>query len=90
MNAEKELKNDLISLITKMDDLQFLQQLKKLLVGKAIETDYDWADELSEEQLIQIKLGQEQVANGQFVSSEELHLGVAELLKRKRAEKKWK
>jgi len=82
-----ELKYDLIRLIIQLDDYGVLQSLKKMIVGKTKESDYDWAEELSDEQLELIKLGEEQLKNGEFLSGEEVHLGAKELLERKRKQK---
>lgn len=47
----------------------------------------DWANELNESQIEMIKLGEEQIECGQYVSSEELHQETKALLDKKRREK---
>jgi hypothetical protein len=54
-----------------MEDVNFLQQLKKMLLGKASD-DSDWANDLTENQLQQIKLGELQIEAGQYVTSQQL------------------
>jgi hypothetical protein len=83
-NMEIRVRDNISQLLHRME-LDKLKQALAYLTGLA-QSDYDWADELSEEQLKIIELGTEQIKNGETFSSEEVHAGVKELLERKRKE----
>jgi hypothetical protein len=87
MSKNTELKNDIIRLILELDDLSFLQQLKKMVLVKSNEYS-DWANELNESQIEMIKLGEEQIRSGQFVRSEDLHQESKAFFEKKRKEHK--
>jgi hypothetical protein len=87
MNNSAELKNDLIRLIIELDDVGFLQHLKKVVVGKTKE-EYDWADDLTESQLQQIKLGELQIQAGQYVTSQQMREETKAFFEQKRKEQK--
>jgi len=87
MNKNAELKNDIIRLILELDDLNLLQELKKMVQGKT-NAYSDWANELSESQIQMIKSGEENIKYGLYVSSEELHMETKAFLDKKRKEKK--
>ncbi len=87
MSKNTELKNDIIRLVLELDDVNFLKQIKKIVLGKS-QKNSDWANELNESQIEMIKLGEEQIECGQYVSSEELHEETKAFLDKKRKEKK--
>ena len=74
-----ELKYDLMRLIMELEDISLLQQIKKMIAGKAKE-DYDWADDLTQEQIKQIEVGKWQIATGQTVTHEEVEAEIDALL----------
>jgi hypothetical protein len=76
---ELELKHDLLRLIMDLEDVKLLQQIKKMISGKAKE-EYDWADDLSEAQLKQIEIGKWQIQTGQTYSHEQVEAEIDALL----------
>lgn len=72
---------DNISRILHRLPLEKLKQTLAFLNGLA-QSDYDWADELTEEQLQLIEIGKQQIQNEQYLSSEEVHAGVKALIER--------
>jgi hypothetical protein len=86
MNKNAELKNDIIRLILELDDVNFLQKIKKIVIGRSV--DYsDWANELNESQIQLIKLGEKQLENGLYATSAEVHKESKAFLEKKRREK---
>ena len=58
-----------------------------MVLGKTKE-ELDWADELTDSQIQQIKLGELQIQAGQYISSDELHNETKAFFERKRKEQK--
>jgi hypothetical protein len=86
MNKNAELKNDIIRLILELDDVNFLQKIKKIVIGRSV--DYsDWANELNESQIQLIKLGEKQLENRLYATSAEVHKESKAFLEKKRREK---
>ncbi len=74
-----ELKHDLLRLILNLDDVKLLKQIKQMISGKT-KGEYDWADDLSEDQLKQIEVGKWQIKNGHFFSHDEVESEIDALL----------
>lgn len=81
-NTTIELKYNLMQLIMQMEDPSFLKEVKSFIIGQ-VDSDYDWADELTEDQIQSILIGKEQIRNGEHVSSEEVHLGFKKMIEQK-------
>lgn len=87
MNNTEIHVRDNISRILHRLSLDKLKQTLAYLNG-LVQSDYDWADELTEEQLQLIEIGKQQIRNGEYVSSEEVHAGAKALIERKMKENK--
>lgn len=84
-NREIQTRDTISKLLHRME-LEKLETVLKYMNGLA-QSDYDWADDLTEEQLAQIQQGTEDIEQGKYVTSEQLHEETKAFFERKRKEK---
>ena len=86
-NTTIELKYSLMKLIMELEDPSFLKELKSLIMGE-VDPEYDWADDLTDEQIEMLKESSEQIKAGKYITSEQLREETKAFLEQKRKENK--